>query len=183
VQAAQGGEMLENTFGRMKKTLPTLCAPNKSKIPTGTFVCWESGFNDVGVGGGLWMGKKINKALTDAQEFCKSHDLLIVPVRIEFSTGYLDKETLEPTKYNIFYNTLPVNLAGIDAFCRTNAPYACDPKTQLPYADYWTYTRANHATALAKDGVHHTKAGSDGINQLWAEVAGKMAYAADKRDK
>jgi len=56
-------------------------------------------------------------------------------------------------------------------------------RSQLPYADYWTYTRANHATALAKDGVHHTKAGSDGINQLWAEVAGKMAYAADKRDK
>ena len=104
----------------------------------------------------------------------------MVPVRIEYSTGYLDPDTQEPAKYNIFYNTLATNLAGVDVFCRANAPYACDPATQLPYADYWTYTRKNFATVLAKDGVHHTKEGSDGINQLWAEVADKMIYSRQK---
>jgi hypothetical protein len=168
--------MLENTFGRMMKTLPSLSPPNESKTPTGTIVCWEAGFNDVGVGGGLWMGEKIIKKLTEARDLCAEHGLIMVPVRIEFSTGYLDKQTLEPVKYNTFYNTLPVNLAGVDVFCRTATPYACDPQTQLPYADYWTFTRTNFATALVKDGVHHTKAGSDGINALWADVAGKMVY-------
>ena len=88
--------------------------------------------------------------------------------------------TLEPAKDNIFYNTLAADLAGVDVFCRTRAPYACDPATQLPYADYWTYMRKNYATALAKDGVHHTKAGSDGINQLWASVADRMIYSRQK---
>lgn len=50
----------------------------------------------------------------------------------------------------------------------------------MPYTDYWTYTRKNHDSALAKDGVHHTKAGSDGINQLWAEVADKMIYSKQR---
>jgi len=176
VQAAQGGEMQENTLGRMKKTLPGLSPPNGTQTATATIVCWESGFNDVGVGGGVWMGAKIIKALTDAQDVCTANGTCIVPVRIEYSTGYLNKETLEPEKYNIFYNTLPVNLAGVDIFCRTKAPYAFNPQTGLPYADYWTYTRNNYQTALAKDGVHHTKAGSDGINLLWAEIAGKMVY-------
>jgi hypothetical protein len=103
--------------------------------------------------------------------------VFLIPVRIEYSTGYLNPETLEPNKYNTFYNTLPVNLAGVDVFARTNAPYAVDPRTQLPYADYWNYTRKNYATALGKDGVHHTKEGSDGINRLWPEVADKMIYS------
>jgi fibronectin type III domain protein len=178
VHAGRGGEIMANTIGRMKNFLPILSPPNGTTTPTATIVCFEPGFNDIGVGGGLWMGEKINKSLTEAQELCTKHGLFMVPVRIEYSTGYLDKETLEPVKYNVFYNTLPVNLAGVDVFCRTKAPYACDPKTQLPYADYWTYTRKNYATALAKDGVHHTKAGSDGINTLWAEVADKMIYSA-----
>ncbi|MDF3056033.1 MAG: hypothetical protein K0R17_248 [Rariglobus sp.] len=177
VQSSQGGEMMENTLGRLKGTLASLSPPNGTSTPTATLVCWESGFNDVGIGGGLWMGKKIIKTLTDAQEVCETNGLIFVPVRLEYSTGYLNKETLEPAKYNIFHNTLAVNLAGVDVFCRTRTPYACDPATQLPYADYWTYIRQNYATALAKDGVHHTKAGSDGINQLWAEIAGKMVYA------
>ena len=177
VHAGRGGEVMANTIGRIKNSLPILSAPNGTKNPTGTILCFEPGFNDVGVGGGLWMGPKVIKTLTEAQELCTSHGLFMVPVRIEFSTGYLDLTTLEPAKYNVFYNTLPVNLAGVDVFCRTNTPYACDPRTQLPYADYWTYTRKNYATVLVKDGVHHTKAGSDGINQLWADVADKMIYS------
>lgn len=180
VQSALGGEMMGNTLGRLRNSLPILSAANGSDTPTGTIVCWEPGFNDIGVGGGLWMGPKIVQNMTDAQEVCTKHGLIIVPVRIEFSTGYLDLTTLEPTKYNVFYNTLPVNLAGVDVFCRTKAPYACDPQTQLPFADYWNYTRRNYATALAKDGVHHTKAGSDGINTLWADVASRMIYAREK---
>ena len=178
VQAAQGGEVLQNTLGRMKKSLAALSPKNDSTSPTASIVCWETGFNDVGLGGGLWMGDKISQALVEAQDLCTANGLVLVPVRIEYSTGYLDHETLEPAKYNIFYNTLAVNLAGVDVFCRTRAPYACDPATQLPYADYWTYTHTNHATALAKDGVHHTKAGCDGINQLWADIAEKMVYSA-----
>jgi hypothetical protein len=73
-----------------------------------------------------------------------------------------------------------VNLGGCDVFCRESTPYACDPETQLPYADYWTYTRKNHATALVKDGVHHTKQGIDGINRLWADVADRMIYSKQK---
>ena len=175
--AARGGEMLKDTLPRMKNVLPVLSAPNGSKTPTATVVCWETGFNDVGVGGSLWLGDKLIKGLTEAQELCTANGLFIVPVRIEFSTGYLNLDTLEPVKYNVFYNTLPVNLAGVDVFCRTRTPYACDPATQLPYADYWTYTRKHYATALTKDGVHHTKVGSDGINRLWAEAASKMIYS------
>jgi len=178
VNSSQGGEVMANTLGRLRQALPVHSAPNGTNMPTATLLCFETGFNDVGVGGGLWMGPKIIKTLTEVQELCTGQGLFLVPVRIEYSTGYLDKETLEPAKYNVFYNTLPVNLAGVDVFCRANTPYAVDPKTQLPYADYWTYTRNNYAAALAKDGVHHTKAGSDGINQLWADIAGKMVYSA-----
>lgn len=177
VNSSQGGEVIANTLARLKNSLPVHSAPNGTATPTGTIVCLETGFNDIGIGGGLWMGAKFIKSLTEAQDLCKSHGMLLVPVRIEYSNGYLNKETLEPVKYNVFYNTLAVNLAGVDVFCRTNTPYACDPKTQMPYADYWTYTRENHATALAKDGVHHTKEGSDGINRLWASVADKMIYS------
>ena len=180
INSSQGGEMMGNTFGRMKNFLPLLKAPEGSTVPIGTLLCYEPGFNDVGVGGGLWMGAKFIKMLTEAQDLCTANGMFLVPVRVEFSTGYLNPETLEPTKYNIFYNTLPVNLAGVDVFCRTNTPYALDPTTQLPYADYWTYTRKNYATALAKDGVHHTREGSDGINRLWAEIAGKMIYSKQR---
>lgn len=180
VNSSQGGEVIANTLGRLKSSLAVYSAPNGTGIPTGTILCLETGFNDIGVGGGLWMGAKFIKSLTEAQELCAAHGLFLVPVRIEYSTGYLNKETLEPNKYNVFHNTLAVNLAGVDVFARTNTPYACDPKTQLPYADYWTYTRENHATALAKDGVHHTKEGSEGINRLWASVADKMIYSRQR---
>lgn len=180
VNSSQGGEVIANTLGRLKNQLPLYAAPDGAGVPVGTILCLETGFNDIGVGGGLWMGPKFIKSLTEAQELCKSHGMFLVPVRIEYSNGYLNKETLEPNKYNVFYNTLAVNLAGVDVFARTNTPYACDPKTQMPYADYWTYTRENHATALAKDGVHHTKEGSDGINRLWASVADKMIYAKQR---
>jgi hypothetical protein len=63
---------------------------------------------------------------------------------------------------------------------RGKAPYACNPKTQLPFAAYWSFTRKNYATALGKDGVHHTKEGSDGINRRWAEVADQMICARQK---
>ena len=180
VNSSQGGEVMANTRGRLRATMEALSPPNGTATPTATIVCFEPGFNDIGVGGGLWMGPKIIKGLTDTQEICTANGLVLVPVRIEYSTGYLNKETLEPAKYNIFYNTLAVNLAGVDVFCRTRTPYACDPKTQLPYADYWTYTRKEYATALAKDGVHHTKEGCDGINRLWADVAEKMIYARQR---
>ena len=177
VNSSQGGEVIVNTRGRLKNNMPSLSPPNGTATPTATIVCFESGFNDVGIGGGVWMGPKIIKGLSEAQEVCTSNGLIMVPVRVAYSTGYLNKETLEPAKYNIFYNTLPVNLAGVDQFCRAFAPYACDPKTQLPYADYWTSRRKNYATALGKDGVHHTKEGSDAINHLWAKVADKMIYS------
>lgn len=180
VHAARGGEVMSNTIGRMKSFLPVVSAPNSSSTPTGTILCFESGFNDVGVSAGLWIGEKLIKSLTEAQELCTSHGIFMVPVRIEFSTAFLHPETLEPAKGNVFHNTLAANLAGVDVFCRSKTPYACDPKTQLPFADYWSFTRANYATALGKDGVHHTKAGSDGINALWAEVAGRMIYARQK---
>jgi hypothetical protein len=87
---------------------------------------------------------------------------------------------MEPAKYNIFVNTLAVNLGGVDVFCRTSTPYACDPQTQKAYADYWTWTHKNYGTALAKDGVHHTAEGSDGINAIWVNTAGKMVYGEKK---
>lgn len=181
VHAARGGEMMSNTIGRMKNFLPVVAAPNGTPTPTGTILCFESGFNDVGVGAGLWTGGKLIKTLTEAQDLCASHGIIMVPVRIEFSNGYLNPDTLEPVKENVFYNTLAANLAGVDVFCRTKAPYACNVKTQLPFADYWSFTRKNHATVLnTKDGVHHTKEGSDGINRLWAEVADQMVYTPQK---
>lgn len=176
VHAARGGEMLKDTYPRTQKLLPVLSPENPSKRPTGTIVCWESGFNDVGVGGSLWQGRKLMQSYQAAKDLCEGAGLIMVPVRLEYATTYLNPDTLEPSKYNVFYNTLAVNLGGIDEFCRTQAPYACDPQTQLPYADYWSYTRQNHATALGKDGVHHTKEGCDGINRLWADVAARMVY-------
>jgi hypothetical protein len=176
VNSSQGGEVMSNTRSRLGNQLPIACAPNGTPTPTGTFLCFEPGFNDVGVGGGLWMGTQIINELKATQTLCDTHGMLLVPVRIEYSSHYLNLDTLEPTSYNTFYNTLAVNLAGVDVYTRKVASYACDPVTQLPYADYWSYTRNNYATALASDGVHHTKAGSDGINTLWADVADKMIY-------
>lgn len=180
VHAARGGEMLKDTLPRTKKALAALSPPNGTPTPTATMVCWESGFNNVGVGGSLGLGTSLIDSYEEALAMCESKGLIFIPVRLEYSTGYLDPNTLEPTKYNIFYNTLAVNLAGVDVFARASTPYACNPATQMPYADYWTYTRKNHATALTKDGVHHTKEGSDGINRLWADVADKMIYAKQK---
>jgi autotransporter-associated beta strand protein len=175
VNSSQGGEMMVHTRSRLTNQLPVSCAPNGTSTPTGTFLCFETGFNDVGVGGGFWMGPNIINELTLTQNLCNTHGMLLVPVRIEYSTHLLNLDTLEPAG-TTFFNTLAVNLSGVDVYTRKFAPYACDPVTQLPYADYWTYTRNNYATALASDGVHHTKAGSDGINTLWADVAGKMIY-------
>jgi len=177
VHVGRGGQMLKDTLPVMRSVLPVLSPDNGTTTPTATIVCWETGYNDVGVGGSLGLGAHLIKSYEAAQELCVSKGLIMVPVRIEFSTQYLDLKTMEPGKYNVFVNSLAVNLGGVDVFCRTSAPYAYDPKTQLPYADYWTYTRKNYATVLAKDGVHHTKEGNDGINTLWAEVADKMIYS------
>lgn len=177
VHAGRGGEIMANTTGRMKNFLPIISAPNGTDTATATMLCFEPGFNDIGIMAGLWIGEKVQKNLMDAQEVCKASGLVMVPVRIEYATAYLNPETMEPAKGTIFHNTLAANLAGVDVFAREHAPYAVDPKTQLPYADYWNYTHQNYATAIAKDGVHHTKAGSDGINQLWADVADKMVYS------
>ena len=176
VHHARGGEMMKDTLPRMRASFPELSPPNGTKTPTGTIVVWETGFNDVGLGASIASGGRFAKGLADAQALCTENGLVMVPVRIEFATPYLKLETLEPAKGTTFHNTLSANLAGVDVFARANTPYAVDPKTQLPYADYWTYTRTHHDTALAKDGVHHTHAGSDAINQLWADIAGKMAY-------
>lgn len=178
VHAGRGGEIMSNTIGRMKGFLPVIAGPNGTGTPTGTFLCFEPGFNDIGLSAGLWIGDKIKKNLADAQQVCQANGLILVPVRIEYAAAYLNPETQEPAKGTIFHNTLAANLAGVDAFARENTPYAVDPKTQLPYADYWSFTHRNYATALAKDGVHHTKEGTDGINRLWATVADKMVYSA-----
>lgn len=180
VHAARGGEMLKDTLPRMKSIMAALSPANGTKTPTATVVCWETGFNDIGLSAGLWIGPKLVAGLTEAQDFCTAQGLFLVPVRIEFANAYLDPATLEPAKDGIFHNTLAANLAGVDVFCRTRTPYACDPQTQLPYADYWTYTRKNQAAVLVKDGVHHTKVGQDGINRLWAGVADRMIYAREK---
>ena len=172
--------MMKDTLPMLEKALPELSPKNGTSTPTATLVCWEPGYNDVGVMGSLGTGARLIDKLEEARALCESNGLVMVPVRIEFSTQYLDMTRLEPTKYNTFVNSLGVNLGGVDVFCRESAPYACDPKTQLPYADYWTYTRSNYATALVKDGVHHTKAGTDGINLLWADVADKMIYSQQK---
>lgn len=177
VHLGRGGTMLKDTLPHVRQSLPALSPPNGTDTPTATIVCWETGFNDVGVGGSLGVGAQLIKRYEAALELCRDNGLVMVPVRIEFATTYLNPETLEPAKGTVFYNTLAVNLGGVDVFCRNATPYACDPATQLPYADYWTCTRQNHATILGKDGVHHTKAGSDAINRLWADVAGKMVYA------
>jgi len=168
--------MLKDTLPRMQHDIPVVSPENGSGGPTATIVCWETGYNDVGVGGTLGLGARLIKSYEAAQALCESKGLVMVPVRIEYSTQYLDLETLEPANGRVFVNSLAVNLGGVDVFARTSAPYACDPKTQMPYADYWTHTRTNHATALVKDGVHHTKAGVDGINRLWAGVADRMIY-------
>jgi len=173
-----GGEMLKWTYGRAKGVLPSLTPLNGKAVPTGTIVCWESGGNDVGVHADLWIGPQIINLLSDAQQLCYSYDLVMVPVRLEYFKIHLNQETLEPAniKENTYFNSTAVNLSGVDKFCREYAPYAFDPKTQLPYADYWNYTH-QHQEALVKDGVHHTRAGSAGINELWADVADKMVYS------
>lgn len=177
VHAGRGGEMLKDTLPRMQKIFTAVSPPNGTSTATGTIVCWETGFNDVGLGASLALGTRMIDKYQEALTFCQSNGLIMVPVRIEYSNYSLDPETLEPVRYNIFYNTLAANLGGVDVFGRTFTPYACDPKTHLPYADYWAYTRKNYATALnTKDFVHHTTSGKDGINLLWADVADKMVY-------
>jgi len=180
VHLARGGQMMKDTLPMLEKALPELSPKNGTSTPTATIVCWEPGYNDVGVGGSIGTGARLIESYQSALQLCESNGLVMVPVRIEYSTQYLDLTTLEPVKYNVFVNSLAVNLGGGDVFCRESTPYACDPKTQLPYADYWTYTRQNHATALVKDGVHHTKEGIDGINRLWADVADRMIYSQQK---
>lgn len=177
VNSSLGGEVRANTLARMNNILPVIASANGTNIPTGTFLCWEPGFNDVGTGGGFWQGPGIIQSLTDTQTLCNNFGIVVVPVRIQYTTSYLDLATLEPASSNVFVNTLSNNLAGVDVYCRASAPYACDPVTQVPYADYWTYVRNNYATALTSDRVHHTKAGCDGINYLWADVAKRMVYS------
>jgi hypothetical protein len=180
VHLARGGQMMKDTLPMLEKALPELSPKNGTETPTATIIGWEPGYNDVGVQASLGTAARVKNKLEEVLALCNANGLVMIPVRIEYSTEYLDLETLEPKKYNVFVNSLLVNLAGVDAFCRESTPYACDPQTQLPYADYWTYTRHNHATALVKDGVHHTKQGADGINRLWADVADRMIYSRQK---
>jgi hypothetical protein len=180
VHLAKGGLMMKDTLPMLEKALPELSPKNGTDTPTATIVAWEPGYNDVGVQGSLGTGAGLKDKMEEVRLLCETNGLFMVPVRIEYSTQYLNPETLEPVKYNIFVNSLGVNMGGVDVFCREATPYACDPQTQLPYADYWTYTRNNYATVLVKDGVHHTKQGSDGINRLWADVADRMIYSKQK---
>lgn len=181
VHAARGGEMIKDTLPRTRRILSALSPDNGTSTPTATIVCWESGYNDVGVGGSLGSGANLIPSYQSAQQMCTEKGLILVPARLQFSRQYLDAKTLEPAQGNVFVNTLAINLGGVDVFARESTPYACDPATGLPYADYWSYTRKNHSTALVKDGVHHTKEGIDGINTLWAEVADKMVYTPQNR--
>jgi hypothetical protein len=181
VHSARGGEMNKNTLARTTDELKTLSPENGTATPTATIVCWESGYNDVGVGGSLGFGASLIPQYEAALKVCRERGLVMVPVRIQYSTHYLNPATLEPAQSNVFVNSLAVNLGGVDVFARKSTPYACDPATHRPYADYWTFTRDNHATALSKDGVHHTKEGSDGINRLWADVAERMIYTPQSR--
>lgn len=176
VHAARGGEMNKDTLSRTTTALAALSPDNGTATPTATLVCWESGYNDVGVGGSLGFGASMIPRYEAALKMCTDRGLIMVPVRIEYSKQYLNPATLEPVTYNVFVNSLSVNLGGVDVFARKFTPYACDPATHRPYADYWSFIRESHATALAKDGVHHTKEGSDGINRLWADVAERMVY-------
>jgi hypothetical protein len=180
VHAGMGGERIADTLSRTRRILASLSPDNGTNTATATILCWETGYNDVGVGGTVSLGGGLIPSYETINRLCTEKGLILVPARIQFSIHYLNRETLEPAKDNIFVNTRGVNLGGVDVFARASTPYACDPKTQLPYADYWTYTRENFATALLKDGVHHTKEGSDGINHLWANVADKMIYSVQK---
>lgn len=90
-------------------------------------VCWESGFNNVGVGGSTSLGNNLINSYAEALAMCESKGLILIPVRIEYSTGFLDLNTLEPTKYNIFYNTLAVNLARW-----TSSPVPPRPMPAIP---------------------------------------------------
>jgi hypothetical protein len=180
VHLARGGQMMKDTLPMLEKALPDLSPKNGTDTPTATIVGWEPGYNDVGVQASPGTAARVRDKLEEARALCDVNGLIMIPVRIEYSTEYLNLETLEPKKYNVFVNSLAVNLHGVDVFCRESTPYACDPKTQLPYADYWTYTRKNYATALVQDGVHHTNQGKDGINRLWADVADRMIYAPQK---
>jgi autotransporter-associated beta strand protein len=175
VTVALGGTMINNMINIVTNTLPAHAPANGTSVPSGTFLCWEIGFNDIG-NSDLAVGKKMITGLTTMQTICDGYGMLVVPARIEFATEYLDLDTLEP-KGSFYHRTLNANLAGVDVYTRASAPWACDPVTQLPYADYWTYTHDNYLTVLsASDGVHHTREGSDGINTLWANVAEKMIY-------
>lgn len=175
VTVALGGTVIDNLIGMMTNSLPYHAPANNTTIPSGTFLCWEIGFNDIG-NAGLYIGNKFINGLTNMQAICDGYDMLVVPTRIEFATDGLNLDTLEP-KGTFFHRTLNANLAGVDVYARASAPWSVDPATQLPYADYWTYTRENYLTVLSpNDGVHHTREGSDGINTLWADVADKMVY-------
>jgi hypothetical protein len=180
VHSAIGGEMIQHTLTRTRRVLQTLSPDNGTSTPTATILCWETGYNDVGVGGSLGSGANLIPSYEAIQQMCEDKGLILVPARIQFSLQYLNRATLEPAKDTIFVNSLAVNLGGVDVFARNSTPYACDPQTHLPYADYWTYTRKNYEKALVKDGVHHTKEGSDGINVLWADAADKMIYTPQK---
>lgn len=175
VTVALGGTVIDNLIGMMTNSLPYHAPANTSSVPSGTFLCWEIGFNNIG-NAGLYIGNTFINGLTNMQTICDGYDMLVVPVRIEFATDGLNLDTLEP-KGTFFHRTLNANLAGVDVYARASAPWSVDPATQLPYADYWTYTRQNYLTVLSSsDGVHHTREGSDGINTLWADVADKMVY-------
>lgn len=183
VHAARGGERLDDALLRLEKSLPALSPPNETGEPTATLLCWETGFNDVGLAASPELAARMIGKYEDALAFCQANGLVMVPARIQFSSAYLDQHTLEPLKGNTFHNTLLVNLAGVDVFARSRTPYACDPKTGIPWADYWTAIRENHTTALnPKDYVHHTKEGCDLINQLWARVADRMVYRQEQEE-
>lgn len=119
-------------------------------------------------------------AYVEILDICKANDVFPIPARIpwvHFPNHYFKDYT--DTTQDKTNGITPINLNEIDTLIKLHAPYAIDPTTNIPFADFDTWFREHRHDDLVYqfDSVHLAKVGIDRFNKVWVNTAEQIIYA------
>ena len=174
----KGGETAETGAARIAtKLIP--------ENPKGTFICYHEGANTIStVPKHAYPGKTnivadaIRKVITTSM----ANGFVPIVSRIAFLryNNYLPVVDYPKVPDAEQLGTLPYNLNVVDKLVREMTPYAYDFERNQPIIDPYTWFRDHQEALRTNDGVHHVRAGTDAMTQIWADGAAAMVYEQQK---
>ena len=174
----KGGETAETGAARIAtKLIP--------ENPKGTFICYHEGANTIStVPKHAYPGKTnivadaIRKVITTSM----ANGFVPIVSRIAFLryNNYLPVVDYPKVPNAEQLGTLPYNLNVVDKLVKEMTPYAYDFARNQPIIDPYTWFRDHQEALRTNDGVHHVRAGTDAMTQIWADGAAAMVYEQQK---